>query len=127
MKKIILGVLVLSIVIAGQAFAGNFSQSCKDIKLDGTHLQAKCLKAAKAVYGDTTEIKLNDHIGNNSGTLVWGSKNFKDHCNNLVLELPNYSQALLKASCKNNVGNYGTTQINLNERISNIDGKLKYE
>jgi hypothetical protein len=61
------------------------------------------------------------------GTLVWGSKNFKDHCNNLALELPNYSQAVLKASCKKNFGNYGTTQINLSERISNIDGKLKYE
>ena len=126
-NKVILGVLMLSIAMAGQAFAGNFSNTCKEIHLDGSHLQAKCKQAKTGDYGDTSTLKLNDYIGSTNGALVWNSSNFKEHCQNWAFQQTSYTDALLLASCKNNAGQYVHTQINLNERISNIDSHLKYD
>jgi len=119
--------LMLSIAMAGQAFAGNFSQSCKDIHLDGSHLKAQCKRAQTGAYGDTSTLKLNDYIGSKNGALVWNSKDFKEHCQNFEFRQASYYNALLTAYCKNNAGEYVHTQINLNERISNIDSHLKYD
>lgn len=125
-NKVILGILMLSIAMAGQAFAGNFSNTCMDIHLDGSHLQAKC-KSQRGDYGDTSTLKLNDYIGSTNGALVWNSSNFKEHCQNWGFHQASYNDALLIAYCKNNAGEYVHTQINLNERISNIDSHLRYD
>jgi hypothetical protein len=125
-NKVILGVLMLSVAMAGQAFAGGFSQTCKEIHLDGSHLQAKC-KAETGAYGDTSTLKLSDYIGSTNGALVWNSSNFKEACQNWAFQQTSYNDALLLASCKNNTGEYVHTQINLNERISNINSHLRYD
>ncbi len=126
-KRIILGVLVACTVIAGQAFAGGFSQSCEEMHLDHSTLKAKCYKANEKVLGKTTSIDLDDYIGNTHGTLVWNGKNFDKHCENKQLIQAGWSQMLLRATCKNAIGVHVSTQINLDERISNIDGHLKYD
>ncbi len=127
MKKLILGVLMVSITMAGQVFAGGFSQSCKDLSLDHSTLQAKCLQAKQAQYGSTTKIDLDNYIGNTGGTLVWNGKNFDKHCESKKIESAGYGRTLLKASCKNAAGVYVNAEINLDERISNIDSHLKYD
>lgn len=131
MKKIVCGVLMGSIVIAGQTFAGDFSSSCKNIHLSGSTLKASCQKAVGGVWAGESSINLNDHIGNRNGALIWDKKNFDDHCENKSLagpDKPSYPPKLfLKARCRNDNKVYVSAEINLNERISNIDGKLKYD
>ena len=122
----ILGVIMVSIAMAGQAFAGGFSQSCKDFSLDYSTLKASCKQEAQAVYRDAN-IDLDSYIGNNGGILVWGGKNFDKHCDHKQLIQVGYGQLQLRASCKNAAGTYGPAQINLDERISNMDGHLKYD
>lgn len=127
MKRMIPAVFVASIVLAGQAFAGGFSSTCKDMRLDGTRLKAKCQMAVGGKWADESSINLNDRIGNSNGVLLWDSKKFDDNCKNKLLGPANSIKLLLKAQCRTKVGSYVQAEINLNERISNINGKLKYE
>jgi hypothetical protein len=127
MKRMIPAIFVASIAVAGQAFAGSFSSSCKNISLNGAHLKAKCQMAVGGKWADESSINLNDHIGNRNGVLIWDSKKFDDHCESKWLDAATFSKQLLKARCKTNNGTYVNAEVNLNERISNINGKLKYD
>jgi hypothetical protein len=116
--------LVTLITKPNAALAGNFSASCRDIRLQGTaSLSAICKNASNRpsdVNGPSLNLSL--YISNYNGRLVWSSQGgFKHTCYNSIVVFP----ATLLSTCKNNNGGQNNVSINLNERISNINGVLK--
>ncbi|CAE6514406.1 unnamed protein product [Rhizoctonia solani] len=76
-----------------------------------------------------SSIDLNDFIGNIDGKLTWGEKNFSESTKNIWLDT-NYapSLVLLKGEgMKEGDEEYAEEDsINLNDFISNIEGKFEY-
>ncbi|PKN75753.1 MAG: cyanovirin [Deltaproteobacteria bacterium HGW-Deltaproteobacteria-10] len=118
---------LVSVVMTGQATAGNFSKTCRNISLQGATLKVDCQKTPNRP-GESSSYKaaslnLDNGIGNNEGTLLWGGTNFSQSCKNLSLE----RWTTLKADCGKKDLIYLPSSINLDERISNIDAVLKFD
>ncbi len=62
-------------------------------------------------------------IGNDNGVLQWGGQNFASTCEGIRLE----GAGALFADCKRRDGSFANTSINLDDRISNIFGTLKFD
>ena len=120
-------VISFNLVVDRAMATGDFSQSCADIKLDGSSLSAECRKINGA-YENTT-INLDDYIGNLDGTLSWGDHLFSRTCKDIYLgQLLSNREYVINASCEKRDGyTYEATEINLDDHIANIDGALKYE
>ena len=98
-----------------------FSLSSKDIKLCGSVLNCQC----RTISGDWqySSIDLNDCIANMNGVLTWGpGGDFIQSTKPPHLE----GDALLCGNCRKIDGTYQQSRINLDERISNNDGKLHF-
>ena len=96
-----------------------FSQSSRNIKIDGCVLSADC-QDLQGSYQPST-LNLNDYIANEDGSMVWRKGgNFWASSRGSSLTDP----AILHAQCRKIDGNYASSQIDLDEKIANIDGKL---
>jgi hypothetical protein len=107
---------------------GNFSGSCKNLRLNATSLSKTATLAAdcKEKNGSylNSQMNLNDIITNNHGSLQWGrpgSADFQQSCSGDAL-----SGSRLASSCVESAGVKKSTQIDLNEKITNATGKLTY-
>jgi hypothetical protein len=100
---------------------GQFSKTCKDIRVSGSKLSASC-KKVNGTYNETS-IDLNPYIENVDGKLKWQPKNFIVTCKDTAVSDGNK----LKAECKTRKQEFVPTAINLDDHIANIDGNLRYE
>ncbi|MEH2269627.1 MAG: CVNH domain-containing protein [Nostoc sp.] len=115
--------LSFNLVTANAWATGQFSQTCKNISVDGSTLTATC-EEADGYTLSTTSIDLNPYIGNIDGTLDWDGEKFALTCENIGLAGANRLRAECeKADRQSSLGTY----IDLNEHITNIDGNLKFE
>ncbi len=115
--------LSFNLVTANAWATGQFSQTCKDISIDGSTLTATCEKA-DGYTPSTTSIDLNPYIANLDGTLDWDGDKFALTCDNIGLA----GASRLRAECERADGQTSLgTYIDLNEHITNIDGTLKFE
>jgi CVNH domain len=115
--------LSLNLVIGNAWATGQFSQTCKDISINGSTLTATC-EQADGYTLSTTSIDLNSYIANLDGTLDWDGDKFALTCDNIGLA----GASRLRAECEradrqSSLGTY----IDLNDHIANIDGTLKFE
>lgn len=110
-------------LLVGNAWAtGDFSQTCRNINLEGSLLTAECEQVDGYTYVPTA-IDLNDYIGNINGTLEWG-----DHLFTLTCYDTKVNGNLLTGKCKKRDGyRLDSTSINLDEYIANIDGELTFD
>lgn len=98
-----------------------FSRSSSHIKLEGTQLKAECKDRGGSYHGASFE--LNNYIANLDGKLQWQPNgNFNATSRNLSLD-----GATLKCQSKTRAGSWRDTSINLDEKISNFNGKLIYK
>lgn len=97
---------------------GNFSATCKGIKLSGTKLSGQC-KNKKGKYVKTT-LALNTCVGNNNGKLVAHSTNY--HKSSKACKV---AKNVLNCQSKNRKGKFLKASLSLNTFISNINGVLK--
>ena len=121
---------------------GGFANSCTDIILYNNSpgwLYANC-RRADGTFNAQARINLNDWITNNNGNLGWQPNgNFIGSCNwetdarsgsgLFPTGLNKQSSGFIgfHAPCRNNAGSTNiTTDINLNDRIVNENGNLKY-
>ena len=102
-----------------------FSRSCKQFALGNTVLYASCESATQG-KNVSASIDLKEIVVNDNGVLKWGkSGSFKNSCINdkLVISKENASLKLL-ADCRTVKGEIVKTTLQLDEKISNFDGKL---
>ena len=98
-----------------------FSRSSVDIKLEGSQLKARCKDRAGSYHDSAVE--LNNYIANIDGLLKWRPNgNFVASSRIVVL-----AGSVLKGHSKTREGAWRYTSINLDEKISNYNGKLIYK
>jgi hypothetical protein len=130
--KVVFAVLFACIVslnfVVDQAMATEFSQTCNDITLNGSTLSAVCEKADGYSLNPTV-INLDEYIGNLDGTLSWGDSRFSLTCQDLGLAQSIISNRyIISGNCEKRDGHtLEATDIDLDDHIANINGKLKYE
>ncbi|KAF9894871.1 hypothetical protein FE257_004492 [Aspergillus nanangensis] len=77
--------------------------------------------------GLTSEIQLDDFLGNKDGHFVWGGKNVTQTSRNLRLIREGPSRLpILHADLQNSSGKYVGADCHLHEGIININGELLY-
>ena len=100
---------------------GNFSQSSTDIKLVDSTLYAKC-KKRDGSYIDSS-INLNECVVNKDGTLGWANDGRYSLSSK---ECSIVGGATLSCECSKIDGSYTRSDLNLDQKITNDDGFLKF-
>ncbi|CEL63025.1 Cyanovirin-N homolog OS=Neurospora crassa (strain ATCC 24698 / 74-OR23-1A / CBS 708,71 / DSM 1257 / FGSC 987) GN=NCU05495 PE=1 SV=2 [Rhizoctonia solani AG-1 IB] len=98
--------------------------------LDSIHLHDGHILTAKLLKGDEwndASFELDDCLGNLDGKFGWGSRGFSRSAKNIRLSVSHApALVLLGAMLKRIDGSYDWDIINLNERITNVNGELKF-
>ncbi|KAL4892264.1 Cyanovirin-N [Aspergillus ambiguus] len=109
----------------------SFSESACDIHLDlqrgpgTTALVAICNNEEGS--GLTSEISLDDFIGNVDGRFVWGGRDITQSCRNMYLSRDGPSRLpTLHADLQTDTGKFVSAQCPLDEHIVNINGELLF-
>ena len=98
-----------------------FYQSSKNVSLKGTQLRAQCSDDRYGVYRDSV-LDINNYINNDNGCLRWTPGNFSATSKNIILE-----GNVLKCQCKDRQGRWCSSQLDLNDKIFNFNGKLVHQ
>ena len=109
-------------LFSDSASAGLFTKSCRSTNFSGSILSSSC-RDNNGNY-KRTSIRLNPLIGNSNGVLLWRGRNFTQTCKNIRLV---GAGGALFADCRKNNGIFNSTSINLDDRISNTNGRLTYD
>ncbi len=109
-----------------KALAGNFLATCRNVRysVSGTEefvLYATCRRRNGSWV--RSHINLDRYISNRNGYLSSSGAKFSYTCRNIAL----YSDGTLEAKCKTYNGDWRSTALNINRRISNIDGTLRVD
>ncbi|KAB5587825.1 hypothetical protein CTheo_8733 [Ceratobasidium theobromae] len=101
----------------------SFSRTSRHLSLEGGHtLKAECQKADGS-WGSWSTLDLNNHIGNIDGHFEWGKQDFSKSTRSIGLH-----GAILTGDPQRKDGSYpGERSINLDERIANMDGHLRFQ
>jgi len=110
---------------AGLDGGGNFSHSCTSIHLEpgSIWLHASCANAAGSQVD--TRIDLNNHLGNNNGTLTWWSAAAFATCS-FGSVFAFHGDVGIDAQCRDVGGASRYSAVNLDQCIANRNGTLVY-
>ncbi|KAI5458331.1 Cyanovirin-N [Mariannaea sp. PMI_226] len=104
----------------------SFQHTAQNIYLQDGHILRARLEDFGGNWVDA-EIDLNNYIGNNYGSFEWGGAGFANSAESISLSLEGQdSVPILRANLKDGHGNAIPRDINLAERIGNIDGHFKF-
>ncbi|MEH2295870.1 MAG: CVNH domain-containing protein [Nostoc sp.] len=105
---------------------GKFTLTSSNITLEGSVLKA--VSKTTAQKDVQTSIDLNDCIANIDGTLTWTKGgNFKATSRNIKVESGS-GDTILRAECqKANASSWVDASLNLDEKITNNEGTLRYD
>lgn len=111
---------MVSTISATAALAGNFHASCRDVHLEGARLVAHaCNTHGHHVRSD---IDLNDCFTNTNGALHWAKGgNFAASARDMRLS---EGGRVFEAELGDGRGGWRRNAVNLDERITNEDGRL---
>ncbi|KAF2014478.1 CVNH domain-containing protein [Aaosphaeria arxii CBS 175.79] len=104
----------------------DFHASAQDIELDGSVLKAHLFD----VDGESheVEIELNDILGNENGSFLWGGGGFNDTAEDVHLSFEGDDNwPILRARLQNEDGDFVDADVNLAERIGNNNGEFTFE
>ena len=124
-------ILLFIFVLQNQVLAiGEFSRTCRDIQLtDDVGLEATC----RTINGQNSQtgLNLNHHIINRNGQLRWRRNgNYIDSCHSCDVTTfggGGSIRTILDCQCQRIDRSWVSAQLNLDERIANINGQLRYE
>jgi hypothetical protein len=104
----------------------SFHASAEDIRVDDGHILRARLRNENGDMVDA-EMDLNNHIGNNDGNFEWGGVNFSESADNISFSIEGGdSVPVLRAGLRDVEGNVQWRDLNLAERIGNIDGNFEF-
>ncbi|KAE8324366.1 Cyanovirin-N [Aspergillus sergii] len=106
--------------------AGNFYASAQEVRLDGSVLVAR-LRNDNGDW-ENAQIDLNDHIGNDGGRFVWRGKNWFATAEDVEFGFKGADNVpVLSALLRNRGGQLVLADINLGERLINVDGHFEFQ
>lgn len=121
--------LLIAMATTSPATAADFSKTCINIALQGSALTAQCLTWSPREREEqyvTTSLNLDNGIGNKDGILKWGGTNFSRTCKNI--KLFGTRRSFFQADClRPNRVTTVPSALNLDDRISNGNGVLKFD
>ncbi|KAK3311055.1 Cyanovirin-N [Chaetomium strumarium] len=104
----------------------SFHASAEDIRLDDGHMLRARLRNENGDLVDA-ELDLNHYIGNDNGCFEWGGVNFSESAEGITFAIEGGdSVPVLRAGLKDLDGNVQWRDLNLGERIGNIDGNFQF-
>ncbi|MBH8577428.1 CVNH domain-containing protein [Nostocaceae cyanobacterium CENA369] len=104
---------------------GRFSGSCANIGIEkGRILEAYCRKN-NGGYTQTS-INLNNYIANDEGKLVWRRNGRYIATSKNCILTSQHGISFLRCNTRRENGNWKLSTLNLDRRIANINGQLKY-
>ncbi|KAB8203793.1 Cyanovirin-N [Aspergillus parasiticus] len=106
--------------------AGNFHASAENVRLDGPVLSARLLNANG--NWEDANIDLNGCIGNEDGRFVWERENWFGTAEDVELRFEGPENApILRALLRDRDGQLVPADINLGERLGNVDGHFEFQ
>ncbi|KAE8361471.1 Cyanovirin-N [Aspergillus caelatus] len=106
--------------------AGNFYESAIDVRVEGPVLCARL----RTIGGEEVEasIDLNQHLGNSNGVFDWEGANFFETAENVHFSFEGDDNVpVLRAELRNEAGELQPADVNLGERIINVDGRFEFQ
>ena len=97
-----------------------FTQSCKNIRLDGAILHAECRTHDRNPTYKKSDLDLDTILGNHNGKFQWGLTGFSKHAKAISLD-----HSILTADLQRSSGDYVKVTVDLSTNIINDDGVLK--
>ena len=97
-----------------------FHLTSRAVRIEGAYLHAEC-REREGVYR-ANRFNLDRCIGNDDGAFAWGGVNFSHSARNVVFMFP-----FLTAELKGCDSQWHDAEIDLSQRIENINGALRYE
>ncbi|ODM20065.1 hypothetical protein SI65_05051 [Aspergillus cristatus] len=89
-----------------------------------TSLQATCNNDQGT--GITSQIKLDEALGNQDGRFSWNGQNFSNTARNVRLGMEGKREPVLHAELQDDSGEYRESEARLGEHVGNIDGQLRW-
>ncbi|TGZ82086.1 Cyanovirin-N [Ascodesmis nigricans] len=103
----------------------SFHLSGENIRVRGAILKAQLRNMGGELVD--AEINLDEFIGNNDGNFEWGGENFSQSAENISFSIEGGGEVpVLRADLRDCEGNYHHRDINLSERVENIDGRFEF-
>ncbi|KAK3293788.1 CVNH domain-containing protein [Chaetomium fimeti] len=105
----------------------SFHLSAEDTRVDDGHMLRARLRNEEGEMVDA-ELDLNDCVGNNDGSFEWGGVNFAESSDGISFELEGDDAVpILRATLANMEGESIDADLNLGERIHNVDGHFEFQ
>ncbi|KAH6853820.1 Cyanovirin-N [Chaetomium sp. MPI-CAGE-AT-0009] len=103
----------------------SFHHSAEDVRLDYGHMLWARLRNAEGQWVETV-VDLNEYLGNDDGRFKWGGMAFSESATNIRLELEGSEKVpILRATLNDKRRQKKEADINLGDRIANVDGKFE--
>ncbi|GIK02110.1 hypothetical protein Aspvir_006153 [Aspergillus viridinutans] len=105
----------------------SFHLSAEDIRIQDNHVLVARLRDASGELRDAS-IDLNNYLGNDNGHFQWEGVNFSECAENVHFAIEGGGEVpVLRARLANVDGEYQDADVNLSERIENIDGRFVFQ
>ncbi|GFF34723.1 cyanovirin-N homolog [Aspergillus udagawae] len=105
----------------------SFHLSAEDIRIEDGHKLVARLRRDNGELQDA-EIDLNQYLGNDNGHFQWEGVNFSESAENVHFAIEGGGEVpVLRARLANVDGEYLDADVNLSERIENIDGRFEFQ
>ncbi|ESZ96272.1 hypothetical protein SBOR_3327 [Sclerotinia borealis F-4128] len=104
----------------------SFHLSAEEIRIDDNHILRARLRNENGDWEDA-EIDLNQHLGNQEGMIHWDGENFSHSAENVTFSIEGGGEVpVLRTFLRSSDGEEFSRDVNLAERIENINGRFEY-
>ncbi|EAW08478.1 CVNH domain-containing protein [Aspergillus clavatus NRRL 1] len=104
----------------------SFHLSAEDIRIEDNHILVARLRNGNGDLQDAS-IDLNQFLGNDNGRFQWDGVNFSESAENVHFAIEGGGEVpVLRARLADGEGNWHDADVNLSERVENIDGRFEF-
>ncbi|EAW23524.1 CVNH domain-containing protein [Aspergillus fischeri NRRL 181] len=105
----------------------SFHLTAEDIRVEDGHILVARLRNADGEMRDAS-IDLDKYLGNNNGRFQWDGVNFSHSAEEVHFAIEGGGEVpVLRAQLANQDGGFESADVNLSERIENINGEFVFQ
>ncbi|KAF7118536.1 hypothetical protein CNMCM5793_008066 [Aspergillus hiratsukae] len=105
----------------------SFHLSAEDIRIEDNHVLVARLRDSNGELQDAS-IDLDQFLGNEDGFFQWDGVNFSQSAEDIRFAIEGGGEVpVLRARLADRDGNYQEADVNLSERIINVDGHFEFQ
>ncbi|RHZ65667.1 CVNH domain-containing protein [Aspergillus thermomutatus] len=105
----------------------SFHLSAEDIRIEDNHVLVARLRNSNGDLQDA-QIDLNHFLGNDNGHFQWEGVNFSESAEDVHFAIEGGGEVpVLRARLANTEGEYQDADVNLSERVINVDGHFEFQ